>query len=193
MFSRLPTPSPAARRSRPLAGLLAALLLLSADGGAAVAASQDNPSGLPLPRFVSTRSSPINVRVGPGTRYDIAWIYLRPGTPVEIVQEFDTWRKIRDVDGQEGWVHQNLLTGKRAGVVAPWSSEVRIPLYAGESEESGVRAILSPGFPVEIAQCDGKWCEVSATDHPEHGRPATYWGYLPQDKLWGVYKDEKFD
>lgn len=193
MLSKLKTPLPAARRFPLLAGLLAAVVLASMDAGATLAAQQDNPSGLPLPRFVSTRSSPINVRVGPGTRYDIAWIYLRPGTPVEIVQEFDTWRKIRDVDGQEGWVHQNLLTGKRTGVVAPWSEEIRIPLYAGESQESGVRAILGPGFPVEVSQCDGAWCEVSATDHPDHGRPATYWGYLPQTELWGVYKDETFN
>jgi SH3-like domain-containing protein len=74
-----------------------------------------NPSGLPLPRFATTRSEPINVRVGPGQKYDIAWTYLKAGVPVEIIQEFDTWRKIRDVDGTEGWIHQNLLTGTRAG------------------------------------------------------------------------------
>ena len=58
------------------------------------AIAQDiGPSGLPLPRFVSTRSAPINVRVGPGTRYDIAWVFKQPGLPVEITQEYDTWRK----------------------------------------------------------------------------------------------------
>ena len=81
--------------------------------------AQDNPSGLPLPRFATTRSEPINVRVGPGTKYEVSWTYLKSGIPVEIVQEFDTWRKIRDVDGAEGWVHQTLLSGVRAGYAAP--------------------------------------------------------------------------
>jgi SH3-like domain-containing protein len=170
-----------------IATLLAGLL------ASAPAIAQENPSGLPLPRFVTTRSTPINVRVGPGTRYDVAWIFLKPGTPVEIVQEFDTWRKIRDVDGSVGWIHQNLLSGKRAGIVAPWSEDDRIPLFSGKSQEGGVRAILSPGFKVDISDCDGKWCEVAATDHPQQGRQTTYTGYLPQAELWGVYQGEKFN
>ena len=101
-----------------------ALLLLAILAAAILAASlahaADGPSGLPLPRFVTTRSTPANVRVGPGTKYSVAWVYLKAGTPVEIIQEFDTWRKIRDVDGSEGWLHQNLLVGRRAGLVAPW-------------------------------------------------------------------------
>ncbi len=154
----------------------------------------ENPSGLPLPRFATTRSTPINVRVGPGTKYDVSWIYKVAGTPVEIVQEFDTWRKIRDVDGSEGWVHQQLLQGNRAGLVMPWGKAGdKIALRSGNSEESGVNAWVGPGFPVKISSCDGKWCEVTATDHPEGGHATPYSGYLAQDQLWGVYQGEVFD
>ena len=155
-----------------------------------VALAQDNPSGLPLPRFASTRSSPINVRVGPGTRYDIVWVYVKPGTPVEIIQEFDTWRKIRDYDGSEGWVHQNLLSGNRHGIVAPWRAGEQIAMFSSRSEESGRRALLPAGFPVSISGCDGAWCAVTATDSESK---ATYGGYLPQGELWGVYANEQFD
>ena len=79
--------------SRALRLLLTCLTLWSLIMAGAAHAQADNPSGLPLPRFASTRSDPINVRVGPGTKYEIAWTYLKPGVPVEIVQEFDTWRK----------------------------------------------------------------------------------------------------
>jgi SH3-like domain-containing protein len=152
-----------------------------------------NPSGLPLPRFATTRSTPINVRVGPGTRYAVAWVYVKAGTPVEIIQEFDTWRKIRDVDGSEGWVHQNMLSGKRAGIAAPWRHDEQIPLLSHRGDANGVRAYLGPGFRVEIAGCDGAWCEVSATSHPPAGSASTYSGYLPQSELWGVYQGEEFD
>ncbi|HEY0917650.1 SH3 domain-containing protein [Devosia sp.] len=180
--------------ARLLRGLaLAALLALTPAAAALAAAAGVGPSGLPLPRFATTRSTPINVRVGPGTRYAVAWVYVKAGTPVEIVQEFDTWRKIRDVDGSEGWVHQNLLSGKRAGLAAPWRHGEQIPLYASRSIEAGVRAWLGPGFRVDIAGCDGAWCAVSATTHPEGGGVATYAGYLQQRELWGVYADEKFD
>lgn len=170
-----------------LATLLAILVF---EPSAAFAA--DNPSGLPLPRFATTRSTPINVRVGPGTRYDVSWVYVKAGTPVEIVQEFDTWRKIRDVDGSEGWVHQNLLSGKRAGIAAPWRSEGQVALLSRKGDESGVRAWLGPGFRVEISRCDGAWCEVSATA-PGAEHASTYTGYLPQGEIWGVYQGESFD
>ena len=152
-------------------------------------AQSDNPSGLPLPRFASTRSEPINVRVGPGQKYDIAWTYLKAGIPVEIIQEFDTWRKIRDVDGEEGWIHQNLLTGTRAGYVTPLIANGEIPLRASQSDESGVRARLGAGLKVTISECDGAWCQVSASGQGS----SVYSGYLHQEELWGVYPDEVFD
>jgi len=173
---------------RRLPVLAMALLLLAPS-----ALAQDNPSGLPLPRFATTRSEPINVRVGPGQKYDIAWTYLKSGVPVEIVQEFDTWRKIRDVDGTEGWIHQNLLTGTRAGYVTPLIANGEIPLLAGQSDDAAVRARLGPGLKVTITECDGTWCQVSATGQDPAQRANTYSGYLHQEELWGVYPDEVFD
>jgi SH3-like domain-containing protein len=175
------------------AGVLALLAGLAAVPAVPVAAAEGPTTGLPLPRFASTRSQPINVRVGPGTKYDVAWVYVKAGTPVEIVQEFDTWRKIRDVDGSEGWIHQNLLSGKRAGVIALKSGETQAVLHSARAEDSGVQAYLGPGYRVDISECDGKWCEVSATYTPEPGHNAHVSGFLPQSELWGVYPDEEVD
>jgi SH3-like domain-containing protein len=168
------------------------LLTVLGSFAALPAPAAEGASGLPLPRFATTRSTPINVRIGPGTKYGVAWIYVKAGTPVEIIQEFDTWRKVRDADGSEGWIHQNLLSGKRAGVVAPTSTDQAVLLAARQSD-SGVRAYLGPGYRVDIAKCDGAWCEVSATYTPPNGGHASVSGYLPQGELWGVYRDEEFD
>lgn len=191
--AKVPAPhaGPAGRPAGPLACLLAVFCLLAAMVAPVLA--QDNPSGLPLPRFATTRSTPINVRVGPGTRYDISWIYVKEGVPVEIIQEFDTWRRIRDVDGSEGWVHQNLLSGDRAAYIAPWDATIEVPLLPDRNEEASARAILASGFRVDLSECDGSWCEVSATHRPEGERAATYHGYVRQDQLWGVYRTEVFD
>jgi len=78
------------------------------------------PSGLPLPRFVSLKSGRVNARIGPGVNYPVDWLYLKPGLPVEITQEFENWRRVRDSDGSEGWINQSLLSGKRTGIAAPW-------------------------------------------------------------------------
>ena len=80
-------------------------------------------SGLPVPRFVSLKTDRVNVRGGPSREHDVTWVFTKPGLPVEIVAEFENWRRIRDVDGQEGWVYHSLLSGKRTALIAPWSKE----------------------------------------------------------------------
>ena len=67
-------------------------------------------SGMMLPRFASLASDKINVRAGPGLRYPVSWTYVRRGVPVEVVAEFDYWRKVRDADGSEGWIHRGMLS-----------------------------------------------------------------------------------
>ena len=158
----------------------------------AQAAATVGPSGLPLPRFVTIKSKESNVRVGPGYQYDVAWTYQVGNVPVEIIQEFDVWRKIRDVDGSTGWVHQNMLSGTRGGYVLKDAGD-KVGLHSGASDQSGVVAWVGPGFPVRINSCEKGWCAVVATDHPATGSPANYSGYLPETDLWGVYQDENFD
>ena len=109
-------------RIRPSAPLWAAslalatlsLLVLAPASGALAADPPSNAqrkgTGLPLPRFASLRADEANVRAGPGTRYPIEWVFRRKGMPVEIVAEFENYRKIKDWQGASGWVHQSLLT-----------------------------------------------------------------------------------
>jgi SH3-like domain-containing protein len=169
-----------------------ALALLVTPGLEAFAQS-NNPSGLPLPRFVTTRSAPINVRVGPGTKYDIGWIYRVPGVPVEILQEFEVWRKIRDVDGSEGWVQQSMLSGNRAAYVRPSGEAERTALRRTASHDAGIVAWLGSGFRVTLQSCEAGWCKAVAVDHPAGKPAANYTGYLPETELWGVYQGESFD
>ena len=99
------------------------MILVAIGGGAAPALAQGaakGASGLPLPRFVSLKAKSVNVRVGPSIDYAVAWRYLKSGLPVEIIQEYDNWRRIRDAEGSEGWVNQALLSGDRTAVAAPW-------------------------------------------------------------------------
>ena len=161
-------------------------------GTPAIAQGAGISSGLPIPRFVSVRNAPSNVRVGPGTNYDIAWTYVRAGVPVEIVQEFDTWRKIRDVEGEEGWVHQNLVVGTRTALVAPWADDDQVALRTQPDAESPVRAWLTPNLLVEVRGCDGRFCDVTLT-HASGEQTTRYTGFVPQESLWGVYSNEQFD
>ena len=172
------------------AALLAAAFIVpvlsqKATAGEAQAATMGQ-SGLPLPRFVSLKSNRINLRVGPGRDYAVSWLYVKPGLPVEIVQEYDNWRRIRDQDGTEGWVLQTLLSGKRAGVAAPWAKQGGEPIqmFDKAEETSSVVARLEPGVLGKIEACDGQWCKLDASGHD---------GYVRQTDIWGAYPGEAFD
>lgn len=136
---------------------------------------------LPLPRFVSVRSDRVYARTGPGTRYPIKWVYQRDNLPVEIVQEFDTWRKIRDKDGEEGWVHQSLLSGKRFGIV---NTEQAVPLLKRTSDDSPPVALIESGVIVMLDSCENHWCHISVSG---------FNGWLSYDSLWGIYEGEGFE
>jgi SH3-like domain-containing protein len=151
----------------------------------AVAASvKAGSSGLPLPRFVSLKAGRVNVRVGPGEDYNIAWIYTKPGLPIEVLQEYDTWRRIRDSDGTVGWVFKSLLSGKRTVVVSPWKSGDARPIYRSASADSSVSAYLQPGVAGDVSRCHAGWCRISGNG---------YKGWIPEGQLWGVYPNEEID
>ena len=77
--------------------------------------SAGSASGLPVPRFVSLKADKVNMHIGPAKTYETKWLYQRAGLPVEIVAEFENWRRMRDADGTEGWMNQSLLSGRRTG------------------------------------------------------------------------------
>lgn len=141
------------------------------------------PSGLPLPRFVSLKSKRVNLRVGPGRDYAVDWLYLKPGLPMEIIQEYDNWRRVRDADGTEGWIYQSLLSGRRTAVVAPWKrrNNAMIVLFSDPSTRAREIAKMQPGVIGTLHMCDGQWCEMSVDSHR---------GWIMQSKLWGAYPDE---
>lgn len=154
----------------------------------AQAAASGPSTGLRVPRFVSLKSDKVNVRRGPSTDQSIVWVFSRAGLPVEIIAEFENWRRVRDSEGADGWVYHSLLSGRRTVLVSPWSkgtqSPVSIPLHKSRSAGSNVVAQLQPGVIGDVVGCDGSWCKLSV---------GAYSGYVQQEKLWGVYRDEKVE
>src|SRR5690606_37802675 len=124
------------------------------------------PSGLPLPRSVSRKAKRVNLRVGPSTDYAVSWLYLKSGLPVEIIQEYDNWRRVRDADGTEGWVNQSLLVGERTAVAAPWirgnGSDVFVQMRRDSISNAAVVAKLQPGVLLKLDECTGNWCCAEA-------------------------------
>jgi SH3-like domain-containing protein len=147
---------------------------------AALPAAARDQGGLPVPRYVSLRSNKINLRSGPGMNFPIQWVYQRKHMPVEIIAEYDTWRKIRDWQGTVGWVHQSMVDGSRYALI---TGSERV-LRQDASESSPPAARLMPGVIPELLNCQGLWCRLYIDG---------YKGWLKRDEFYGVYPAEKVE
>lgn len=160
--------------------------------GAAWAASEEDPenekpepggpkrTGLPLPRFASLSSNRVNARRGPGKIYPVDWVFVRKAMPVEIIAEWELWRKIRDQDGTSGWVHKSMLAGNRTAIV---TGQVRT-LYRRPDEGAAPVAQAEPGVMGKLLACHGDWCRVDLGEAK---------GWLRRGEIWGAYDKEEFE
>ncbi len=132
-----------------------------------------------LPRFVSLAKDDVFVRTGPALQYPIKWVYKKRGLPVEITREYDTWRKIKDIDGDEGWVHHAMLSGYRNAII---NSKDGVTLTAKPDALAQPVVRLEKGVVVSIDKCQGAWCRLGISG---------FRGFAPRDSLWGIYPAEE--
>jgi SH3-like domain-containing protein len=149
--------------------------------GSAVPAAAQHQNKLPVPRFVSLRADKVHVRNGPSQNHEIRWTFARAGLPVEIIAEFENWRRIRDSDGADGWVHQAMLSGRRTAIVRANTGAKTVPIYQQANGEGRLIAELQPGVVASVRACAKNWCRISGD---------RFDGYILQTLLWGVYPDE---
>jgi SH3-like domain-containing protein len=137
----------------------------------------DGAPAAKLPRFASLRSDEVNLRVGPGRNYPIAWVLTRKGLPVEIIAAFEHWRKIREPQGSEGWVQERMLIGRRDAMI---TGAIR-NLHRAPSAASAIVARAEPGVVATLLECRAEWCRIAA-DHVS--------GWVRRDEIFGVLPDE---
>ena len=131
-----------------------------------------------ITRFASLRADDVNVRAGPGVRYPVKWKFVQRNMPVQIIAEYDTWRKIRDWEGAEGWVHRAMLSSRRSLIMMGQGQTMR----QDATDDSAAVARLATGFVVMVSGCTREWCEVEA---------AGYEGWIKRDGVWGIFPGEK--
>jgi SH3-like domain-containing protein len=167
----------------------AVILIIALAAGPAAAAQPEAPSApngasrLPLPRFVSLKSERVNVRSGPTKDNDVNWVYTRKGLPVEIIAEYDNWRRIRDWEGAEGWVLHSMLTGSRTALISAAAKSIDdfVPLHASGEKLSEITARLQAGVLATVKRCNNNWCRITGQGFD---------GWIEQERLWGVYPGE---
>ena len=130
-------------------------------------------------RFVAMRADKVNARSGPNIRYPIEWIYQQQNYPVEIIAEYEHWRKIKDYDGTITWVRKNLLTNARYALITePGENNI----YDKDSLNSTVIARAENGVVAKIKRCNQAFCLLEFENDTE--------GWMPRTSLYGIKRGE---
>ena len=109
-----------------------------------------------------------------------AWIYHHKGLPMEVLSAFEVWRRVRDMDGEIGWIHVALLSRDRSAVVTSGAgAEVR----RGEDETSEIIAEARPGAFGRLVRCGRMACEVKFEAAS---------GWIERTRLWGIRDGQEY-
>ena len=159
-------------RRRSLTAFAAVSIFLCATSAGATAPTIGPDSNLPVPRFVSLRTAGANGRHGHSVENRVDWIYQRVGLPLEVTAESGPWRRVRDPDGAQTWMHAQNLDTRRTAYVARNTTLRQI----GHDDARAV-AYLAPGVIGALTGCQGDWRRIAVG-----GRV----GWVKQSDLWGA-------
>lgn len=151
------------------AGVILFLLLLPLFAAAPADAQKTGE----WPRFMSVKWREARVRVGPGLRYPVRWVYQRPSMPVVAQRRVANWVLIKDREGDEGWIHVNALSGRRTVIVVGALRELRDAPRPAAPLVARVQGGVIGGFD----RCDGAWCKAEFQG---------YDGWIKRSEIWGV-------
>ena len=143
-----------------------------------LSAKTGSVTGLEIPRFVSLKSNDVNIRVGPSINYPIKLTYVFQNLPLEIIDEFDVWRKSRDHEGNIGWVHKSLIKGDRY-ILTGYQINADIKLFSRPNGK--VKGLIKNNNILELKSCTIIWCKVSS---------GSFSGWVLKNGIWGTYEKE---
>ncbi len=137
-----------------------------------------NGSGLKIPRIVSLKNSLSYMRTGPGKEFPVKFELLQKGYPLKIVAEYNNWRKVETFNKISGWVHTQLLSSFRTGLIIKTTFLKTLP-----SNSSNSLAKLLPNLLINIKKCNDKWCKVEIL------KSKIFKGWVQKRVIWGSIKN----
>ena len=137
-----------------------------------------NGSGLMIPRVVSLKNSLTYMRTGPGKEFPVKFELKQKGYPLKVVAEFNNWRKVITYGKISGWIHTQLLSSFRTGLLIKTTFLKTIPSYSSNS-----LAKLLPNLLINVIVCRDNWCKIEIV------KSKVYVGWVQKETIWGSTKN----
>ena len=122
--------------------------------------------------MVSIRGSTVNMRSGPGTQTEVLW-ELQKGYPLQVLQRRNQWLRVKDFEGDTGWVARSLTGTAPHHVVRRPVANVR----SGPGTQYRIVGKAEYGEVVRTRENRGRWVRVE--------RDGARNGWIARKLLWG--------
>lgn len=125
---------------------------------------------LPFP-FLVIKSKMAKVRFGPGAYYPVKFVFLKSNIPIMVINNFDDWHQIKDIEGQTGWVHQSLISKKSYALTKNF-----IFGYQNATVLAKKTVQIDENILVYVKKCYKDWCYIWVEGHKCWVQQANLWG-----------------
>ena len=100
-----------------------------------------------------------NIRSGPNVEEAVLW-QVEQYYPVIILEKKGEWRRFRDFEGDQGWIHASLLAPIQSVIVKADHCNIR----TGPGTQYDVAFTVDKGIPFKVLQTKGQWLQVQHAD-----------------------------
>ena len=122
--------------------------------------------------FLTLRNDKVNLRQGPSFEYPVKIFYKKKYLPVLVQDTSENFRKIRDHENNNGWIHVSQLTKKKAAITV----DDDLLVFSSPTIFSKPVVKLKKGRLVLIKKCKKNWCKVNVDK---------FKGWIKDESLWG--------
>lgn len=123
-------------------------------------------------RMVSICAGTVNMRAGPGTSSEVRW-ELGRHYPLQVLKQRGAWLKVRDFEGDVGWVSAKLTCKTPYMIVKGARANIR----SGPGIQYRRLGKLEYGEVLKTLEKRGRWVRV------RYGRSGA--GWVARSLLWG--------
>lgn len=108
---------------------------------------------------MAIRSNTANIRSGPGLNETALW-QVEKYFPVVVIEKKGEWFRIKDFEGDQGWVHTSVLDKTPTVIVQSNKCNLR----NGPSTQHAIVFTVERGIPFKVLNTKGDWLEVEHSD-----------------------------
>ena len=100
-----------------------------------------------------------NIRSAPNINTEIVW-QVTKYHPFEIIKKKGNWYKIKDFEGDNGWVYKSLLGRTATVITAVENCNVR----SGPGIKNQILFIVDREVPLKVLKRQGRWLRIAHED-----------------------------